>query len=170
MSKQSGFTLVEIMIAIALIGLLAAIGSVSARNARNKAKAGKALGELQMLATAIDQLAWDTGRWPNGAIRTAGASGANEVWNLSNSGLINGAGYGDGWKGPYFDDDFRDPWWKDAQGQRIRRYFFDSDYDVDGVNRIVVGSFGPNGEGQNVYDDDNLWVALDDLSPQTSEE
>jgi hypothetical protein len=43
-------------------------------------------------------------------------------------------------------------------------YFFDTDYDIDpsgGVtNAAVIGSFGPNGVGQNVYDSDNIYIKL----------
>jgi hypothetical protein len=41
-----------------------------------------------------------------------------------------------------------DPWGND--------YFLDTDYEINGVDYIVLGSFGPNGVGQNLYDDDDV--------------
>ena len=34
------------------------------------------------------------------------------------------------------------------------------DYEIDGWDYVVIGSFGPNGEGHNVYDVDNVIVIL----------
>jgi len=38
----------------------------------------------------------------------------------------------------------------------------DEDYNIDGVDYTVIGSFGPNGIGPNVYDDDDIIIILDE--------
>lgn len=162
MKKFSGFTLIEVVVVVSVTALLASLGAYAVTKAVNGSRIKAADAELEMLATAVLQLAWDTGRWPNGAVRTEGVSGLNEIWDLSGSGLINGDGFGANWNGPYYEGNMVDPWWRDSSGRRHRKYFFDSDYRVDGKNRIVVGSFGPNGIGPNRYDSDNRYVFLDD--------
>ena len=42
----------------------------------------------------------------------------------------------------------------------VCRTFLDCDYEIDGVDYVVVGSFGPNKVGMNVYDSDNLYVIV----------
>ena len=38
-------------------------------------------------------------------------------------------------------------------------HFFDVDYQINGQDYTVIGSFGPNGAGPNQYDDD-IYVIL----------
>lgn len=152
--KKNGFTLIEIMVATALIGLLATLGSLAITKSIRDSRIQRAQTELAMVSAAVLQLAWDTGKWPNGRLRTSG--GSTEMWDISlaRCGLLETDGSYDNWKGPYYDGAVKDPW--------KNRYFFDPDYLDDGVMRVVVGSFGPNGSGQNIYDSDNVYVLLDD--------
>ena len=157
MKHKEAFTLVEIAIVVAIIGLLAALAVLNITKAMKTSREKTALTELELLSTGILQLAWDTGRWPNKAWRDESASGVNEIWTFVGSGLQENTSDGiyEGWKGPYYEGSYTDPWGNP--------YFFDSDYRYGGQNdRIVVGSFGPNGVGRNVYDDDNILVFLDD--------
>jgi len=110
--------------------------------------------DLEMISAAVLQLAWDTGKWPNGLVRTS--PGSAEVWDISGdqSGVMGSDGSYNDWKGPYYDGETLDPWGNP--------YFFDPDYRISGVNQIVVGSFGPNGSGRNLYDNDDIYVRLDD--------
>jgi hypothetical protein len=39
-------------------------------------------------------------------------------------------------------------------------YFFDPDYYIGGVKYPVLGSFGPNKVGKNVYDSDDVYLVL----------
>lgn len=152
--KKNGFTLVEIVVVIAIIGLLATLGTIAILKGVNRSRERQAAAELEMLSAASLQLAWDTGRWPNRALRTKG--GSTEMWDISSAacGLMNTDGsYGE-WKGPYYDGEVLDPWGNP--------YFFDPDYRIDGVDHVVVGSFGPNGKGRNLYDSDDIYVLLDD--------
>jgi prepilin-type N-terminal cleavage/methylation domain-containing protein len=56
-TKRSGFTLVEIMIVVAIIALLAAIAVPGFLRARKRSQASKILNDLRMISGAIDQYA-----------------------------------------------------------------------------------------------------------------
>ncbi len=77
-----------------------------------------------------------------------------EVWDLNSTqaGLVATNGGFPNWNGPIIDSVPKDPWGSD--------YFFDPDYKIGGVNYAVVGSFGPNKVGQNVYDSDDIYLIL----------
>jgi general secretion pathway protein G len=153
--KKNGFTLLEIVVAVSLLAIIGALASRAVMSSVKKSRIKQAESELQILGAAILQLAWDTGKWPNGEPRNNIANA--EIWDLSDSskGLTgNRNGTFPDWKGPYYGGQFTDPWGKP--------YFFDPDYSHEGKTRIVVGSFGPNRSGRNVYDSDNIYVLLDD--------
>jgi prepilin-type N-terminal cleavage/methylation domain-containing protein len=61
-AKRGGFTLVEIMIVVAIIALLAAIAVPGFLRARKRSQASKILNDLRMIDSAIDQYAIETGR------------------------------------------------------------------------------------------------------------
>src|ERR1700756_4044230 len=61
-SKHAGFTLVEIMIVVAIIALLAAIAVPGFLRARKRSQASKILNDLRMIDSAVDQYAIETGR------------------------------------------------------------------------------------------------------------
>ena len=56
-SKRAGFTLVEIMIVVAIIALLAAIAVPGFLRARKRSQASKILNDLRMISGAVDQYA-----------------------------------------------------------------------------------------------------------------
>lgn len=62
---RKGFTLVEIMIVVAIIGLLAAIAIPNFVNARATAAQNACLANLRQLDSAIQMYQIDTGAWPN---------------------------------------------------------------------------------------------------------
>ena len=66
-TKRGGFTLVEIMIVVAIIALLAAIAVPGFLRARKRSQASKILNDLRMIDSAIDQYAIET-------TKTTGAS------------------------------------------------------------------------------------------------
>src|ERR1700722_2322004 len=71
--KRSGFTLVEIMIVVAIIALLAAIAVPGFLRARKRSQASRILNDLRMIDSACDQYAIETNR-------TTGATVAITDW------------------------------------------------------------------------------------------
>ncbi len=152
--KRNGFSLVEIMVVVGILGFLAIVAGLAIGRGIQGSHKNQATAELNMLSTAVLQLAWDTGKWPNGQLRING--GSIEKWELSSGtcGLKDTDGNYSHWKGPYYEGNLKDPWGNP--------YFFDPDYKIEGINHVVVGSFGPNGGGRNLYDSDDIYVLLDD--------
>ena len=60
--RRGGFTLVEIMIVVAIIALLAAIAVPGFLRARKRAQASKILNDLRLIDAAVDQYAIETNR------------------------------------------------------------------------------------------------------------
>jgi general secretion pathway protein G len=151
---RDGYTIIEVMIVVLVIGVLAAVALPNLGKARSKARTEQARADLEILSSGILQLAWDTGKWPGGLDRSVACDA--EMWDLknANAGLLSASPLlFPGWKGPYVRSVPLDPWGSP--------YFFDPDYRVGGRNRVVVGSFGPNRVGQNYYDEDDVYVLLD---------
>lgn len=56
-TRRSGFTLVEIMIVVAIIALLAAIAVPGFLRARKRSQASRVINDLRLISSAIDQYA-----------------------------------------------------------------------------------------------------------------
>jgi len=69
--KQKGFTLVEIMIVVAIIALLAAIAVPGFLRARKRSQASRILNDLRMIDATVDQYAIETNRITNFVVGTA---------------------------------------------------------------------------------------------------
>ncbi|MGH8011657.1 MAG: type II secretion system major pseudopilin GspG [Candidatus Binataceae bacterium] len=63
--SQEGFTLIELMVVILIIGLLATIVVENLRGATDKAKRIKAEADISQLKTALDRYYLDNGRYPS---------------------------------------------------------------------------------------------------------
>jgi prepilin-type N-terminal cleavage/methylation domain-containing protein len=61
-TRRKGFTLVEIMIVVAIIALLAAIALPGFLRARKRSQATRILNDLRMIDSAVDQYALETSR------------------------------------------------------------------------------------------------------------
>jgi prepilin-type N-terminal cleavage/methylation domain-containing protein len=61
-ARSGGFTLVEIMIVVAIIALLAAIAVPGFLRARKRSQAAKILNDLRHIDSAIDQYALETNK------------------------------------------------------------------------------------------------------------
>lgn len=151
--EKRGFTLVELLVVIGIIALLATLSAVATSYARRYANRTKAEADLATLAKAIEQMVLDTGQWPNHETpyEVCNNCSNNEIEDLSiaEAGIMETDGLYTNWKGPYMQFLSIDPW---GNG-----YFYDSDYEVQtGVEKAVLGSYGPNGRGLNEYDDDDI--------------
>src|SRR6266404_8020257 len=60
--SHKGFTLVEIMIVVAIIALLAAIAVPGFLRARKRSQASRILNDLRMIDSAVDQYSIETNR------------------------------------------------------------------------------------------------------------
>jgi prepilin-type N-terminal cleavage/methylation domain-containing protein len=72
-TKHSAFTLVEIMIVVAIIALLAAIAVPGFLRARKRSQASRILNDLRMIDSAVDQYSIETNR-------TSGSTVAVSDW------------------------------------------------------------------------------------------
>jgi len=156
-NNYPGFTLIELLVVIAIIGLLATLSITSLGAARKHAHTNKAKSDLSNLAKALDLMAMDTGEWPGHQapyVVCSGACDTNELEDLTtaSAGLLSTDGSYANWSGPYMQSLTKDPWG--------HNYFFDNDYQIGGVNKAVVGSYGPNGAGLNLYDSDDILVII----------
>jgi prepilin-type N-terminal cleavage/methylation domain-containing protein len=172
--KNKGFTLVELLVVIGIIGVLSMLITAGVRIAREKAKITKAQHDVNELYTAISVLANDTNSWPghqpvnvicstlpggcpaNNEICDADAADPSQscpTGKLSDpiAGLETNDGTYAGWNGPYMNKVPVDAWGHE--------YFFDTDYSLDVDNNpcgcggggctdaVVIGSYGPDGLG-----------------------
>src|SRR3954467_6576856 len=70
-SRRSGFTLVEIMIVVAIIALLAAIAVPGFLRARKRSQASRIINDLRLIDSAVDQYAIETSRKTGDPVGTA---------------------------------------------------------------------------------------------------
>jgi len=82
--KQEGFTLIEIMVVILILGLLATLVVQSLRGATDKAKRTKAMADIAELKTALDRYYIDMGSYPTSdqglaALVNPGGQGGTQV-------------------------------------------------------------------------------------------
>ena len=69
--RRRGFTLVEIMIVVAIIALLAAIAVPGFLRARKRSQASRILNDLRAIDAAVDQYALETNRSAGDTVSTA---------------------------------------------------------------------------------------------------
>jgi prepilin-type N-terminal cleavage/methylation domain-containing protein len=94
--KRGGFTLVEIMIVVAIIALLAAIAVPGFLRARKRSQASKILNDLRMIDGAVDQYAIENGLKSGDTIPIGGWTAyIKKDTNLYNTGKsLLGSAYG----------------------------------------------------------------------------
>jgi prepilin-type N-terminal cleavage/methylation domain-containing protein len=67
-SRRKGFTLVEIMIVVAIIALLAAIAVPGFLRARKRSQASRIINDLRLIDSAVDQYAIETSKKSGDAV------------------------------------------------------------------------------------------------------
>lgn len=124
--QQSGFSLMEILIVIVLIGMVVAFAANQILGGADKAKWQLAKSKVTTLSTKIEGYSLDNGGPPE---------------RLED--LVKQPGNASGWLGPYAkDEDIKDPWGRDFE---YRTPGENSDYEI-----ISYGKDGkPGGESWN---------------------
>ena len=95
---QRGFSLMEIIIVVTIIGLIAAWAATNIFGKQEQAQARMAKGKLASISGPLDLYKLDTGRYPNSQ------EGLRSL--VSNPGNVSN------WNGPYVKnaDELKDPW------------------------------------------------------------
>ncbi len=120
--KRSGFTLVELMVVIVIIGLLATIVAINVLPSQDKAMVGKAKADIATLEQAIETYRLDNLAFPDSLDALVAAP----------AGLANPERYR---QGGYVRRLPRDPWGADYQYSRTSRH----------GGQFDVWSFGADG-------------------------
>lgn len=135
MKNQAGFTLIEMIIVVVIIGLLAGLVAPQFMKQQGRAETKTARAQIELFGTALDTFRLDVGRYPT-----------------SQEGLAalmqkpNGA---DRWDGPYLKKDLPlDPWGKP--------YVYKSPGDHGPYDIISYGADGVPG-GSDTNSDINSW-------------
>ena len=163
--SQGGFTLMELMIVIAIIGILSSIAIPNFISYRKRGLIAHAQAELKSLEKVIKVMALDTNCYPSGDPVADFEQGGPDFYldNDPGYGLVGAdddflddvADAGGFWAGPYMGEMPKDPWGN--------YYWFDADWrnNEDGWDYVAIGSNGPDGVGKNDYDDpDNIVLII----------
>jgi general secretion pathway protein G len=97
-TSERGFTLIEILVVITIIGLIMALVGPRVLNYLTEAKVKAAKIQIESLSSALDLFYLDTGRYPTGSEGL--------------SALVQAPGNISGWNGPYLKGGVvpKDPW------------------------------------------------------------
>jgi len=102
---EEGFTLIEIMVVILILGLLATIVVQSLRGATDKAKRTKAQADISEIKTALDRYYLDNGYYPTTdqglPALVSAPTGGRQPANYEQGGYIERVP-NDPWGSPYF--------------------------------------------------------------------
>ena len=132
--SKKGFTLIELIVVIAIIAVLSAIIAPSAFMAIEKAKIARATSDMRAIKTGAMAYYTETGSWPlvgvGGAIRGTGAG-----FITNNDGSGNPV---TGWDGPYLERWPVNPWGSASSGF-ANQYYWDADYSGDDNGNGIVG-------------------------------
>ena len=126
-AEERGFTLIEILVVMAIIGMLAIMVAPNIFNQQAGAQIDAALSQISSLEAALDTYRLDVGEYPDSL------EGLRE--NISGRAA---------WNGPYLRRDIPlDPWGNDYV------------YDANG-REFTLSSYGPDGEQGGEGDDADI--------------
>ncbi|MDP4011633.1 MAG: prepilin-type N-terminal cleavage/methylation domain-containing protein [Candidatus Roizmanbacteria bacterium] len=145
---QFGFTLIELIVVIGIIGVLATLGIGSYSNIQKNARITKSLSDLRDIRVALLQLELDSNKLPGGLPTNPCVQNPESNLNACTAGLLCNSGIFSNWNGPYIEGNLLDFWG--------RPYYFDPDYRcrtyVKGCESVannawvrVVQTFGNDG-------------------------
>lgn len=100
-NMKKGFTLIELIVVIAIIGVLSAIVAPSAFKAIEKAKVAKIEADFKALRAVVMSFYSDTGVWPQSD--QCHSQGGGDAIIIETRNFISGEGQPLGWDGPYLD-------------------------------------------------------------------
>jgi general secretion pathway protein G len=129
MKHQAGFTLIELIVVVMIIGLLAGLVVPQFMKQSERAEAKTAKAQIELFGTALDTFRLDVGRYPTSQEGLAA--------------LMQKPGGADRWDGPYLKKDLPpDPWGKP--------YIYKSPGDHGVYDIVSYGADGaPGGDGNN---------------------
>jgi general secretion pathway protein G len=129
MKHQAGFTLIELIVVVMIIGLLAGLVVPQFMKQSERAEAKTAKAQIELFGTALDTFRLDVGRYPTSQEGLAA--------------LMQKPGGADRWDGPYLKKDLPpDPWGKP--------YIYKSPGDHGAYDIISYGADGiAGGDGNN---------------------
>ena len=126
-TTAAGFTLIEILVVMAIIGMLAVMVAPNIFNQQAGAQRDAALSQISALEAALDTYRLDVGQYPD-----------------SLEGLVENDSGRAAWNGPYLRREVPlDPWGNE--------YVYDSD-----VSGFTLVSYGPDGERGGEGDDADI--------------
>jgi len=135
LKMKKGFTIIELMVVITIIGILASLVAPKFMGKLESAKVKTTKAQLEMLSTALDSFNLDTGRYPNDS------EGLKVLWIKTKD--IRG------YDGPYLPK----PVEQDAWGNP---YVYKQTSDDHGYDIISYGKDGKEG-GTDLAEDISLW-------------
>jgi|GEM_PF-355562 type II secretion system protein G len=62
--RRAGFTLIEVLVVVAIVGIVVAIAVVNYRNAIERARQRRSMGDMRGISTALEAYAADLDRYP----------------------------------------------------------------------------------------------------------
>lgn len=133
MKMRSGFSLIEIVMAIALVALILSVGIPSVMNMMNKGNISSTHAALHSAKNAIDMFHLDTGSYPNEL---------NDLIERPSDERLAAR-----WANPYVEKFPEDAWRHELQYERTPQ----------GTHPYELYSFGANGEGGADEERISIW-------------
>ena len=87
-NNKKGFTLVELLVVISIIGLLSSIVLTSVNSARAKARDARKMADFRAISTALQLFFDSTGRMPGNGLGCCGATEGNGHYENSMQELV----------------------------------------------------------------------------------